>query len=176
MLSKYIHINYNKAKSNTLSPFDFNSIWIQRTDAEANQCGSLNTALTELARCRSDPRRGSICLVAWEQKLCLLLGGLICFVLKVACMATIKIQPSLHVQPSVGQTFCYAVEKKYLVYSVHQYNVCVCICILFSSFKTMLRKLWLCTCKDRRNYMEGAWRRWNVWSCAQSEVLSNADT
>lgn len=66
--------------------------------------------------------------------------------------------------------------KKNLVYSVHQYNVCVCVCILFSSFKTMLHKLWFYTCKDRRNYMERAWRRWNVWSCAQSKVLSNADT
>lgn len=52
-------------------------------------------------------------------------------------MAAMKVQPFLCVQPTVGQTFCYAVEKKYLVYSVHQYNVCVCVrvCILFSSFK-----------------------------------------
>lgn len=65
--------------------------------------------------------------------------------------------------------------KKKLVYSVHHYNVCVCVCILFSSFKTMLCKLWFYTCKDRRKYMERAWRRWNLWSCAQSKVLSIMD-
>lgn len=91
--------------------------------------------------------------MAWEQKLHLLLGALICFVLKVACMATMKIQPSLHLQPTVGQTFCYAVEKN-LVNSVHQYNVCVCVCIFFPSFKTMLHKLWFYTCEDIRKGMK----------------------
>lgn len=47
-------------------------------------------------------------------------------------MATVKIQPSLHVQPTVGQTFCYAVEKNIqrTVFTNTMY-VCACVCVFY---------------------------------------------
>lgn len=178
VLSKYIHINNNKASQIPSSAFGFNSIWNQRTDAEATECGSLNTALTELARCQFDPWKGSICLMAWEQKAAFALGWVHLFCLEGGLHGNHKNSAFPRCSTYSRPTFLLCCWKKYLVYSVHQYNVCVCafVCILFSSFKTMLHKLWFCTCKDRTNNMERAWRRWNVWSCAQSKVLSNANT